>query len=232
MKSPFVVPVYEGMVVYRSLLAVAMAVLVMRPIHAQDPPSAQAARGTPRTYAGRVMAEWLDDGRRMRLLEDFAYFDDRGQRWSAPKGSVIDADTVPRMAWIAVSARPFDARYRNASIIHDVACAEKRRPWQLAHEALYSAMLASEVPKYSALLIYGAAYHFGPRWVTNGSEAWMKFDPRVTEPGLGEPQPPATEENFKRLEAAVQALVEGTDLFMVDDDTMARRVREIRFARQ
>jgi hypothetical protein len=218
------------MVASRRLLAVGIALLVMPSIRAQELPLAQAVKGTPRTYDGRVMAEWLEDGRRMRLLDDFAYFDDRGLRWNAPKGSVIDAATVPRMAWTAVNARPFDARYRNASIIHDVACAEKRRPWQLVHAALYSAMLASEVPKYSALLIYGAVYHLGPRWVINDAEAWVKSDPRVTEPGLGAAQPPATEENFKKLETAVEALVKGTDLFMVDDETMARRVREIRFA--
>jgi hypothetical protein len=214
----------------RLCLAFGITVLFMPPTHAQELPLAQAAKGPPRTYAGRVMAEWLDDGRRMRLLDDFAYFDDRGLRWNAPKGSMIEAATVPRMAWTAVSARPFDARYRNASIIHDVACVEKRRPWQLVHEAFYGAMLTSEVPKYAALLLYGAAYHFGPRWVINDVEGWMKADPRVTEPGLGEPQPPATEENVKRLEAAVQAIVAGTDLFMVDDEVVARRVREIRFA--
>jgi hypothetical protein len=214
----------------RLLLAVGIALLVMPSAHAQDLPLAQAEKGTPRTYVGRVVTELLDDGRRLRLLEDFAYFDDRGLRWNAPKGSVIDGTLIPRVVWAAAAGRPFEGRYRNASIIHGVACVEKRRPWQLAHEAFYSAMLTSEVPKYAALLLYGTAYHFGPRWVTDEAEAWMKADPRVTEPGLGEPQPAATEENLQRLEAAVLALVKGTDLFMVDDDTMARRVREIRIA--
>jgi hypothetical protein len=199
-------------------LAVGLAVLVASFAYAQDRPVAQAAKGTPRTYVGRVSVERLEDGRRLRLLDDFAYFDDQGLRWDAPKGSVIDGAAIPPMVWTALGTRPLEGRYRNASIIHEIACVQKQRPWPLVHEAFYSAMLTSEVPKYGALLMYGAVYHFGPRWPTKDSEA------------VGEKQPPATDENFKKLEAAIQAFVAGTDLFMVDDDVMARRVREIRFA--
>ena len=39
-------------------------------------------------YIGNVQTEWLEDGRRMRLLSPFAYFDPNGVEWNAPTGWV------------------------------------------------------------------------------------------------------------------------------------------------
>jgi hypothetical protein len=61
---------------------------------------------------------------------------------------------------------PFSGQYRNASVIHDVACVQRTRPWKVVHKAFYNAMKASGVSNRLANIMYGAVYHFGPRWET------------------------------------------------------------------
>src|SRR5687768_12025993 len=95
-------------------------------------------------FVGKIVAEWLDNGREMRLLEDFAYIDPAGRRWEAPKGSVIDGASIPRFAWSFIGG-PFEGAYRNASVIHDVACVERKLAWQDVHLAFYTAMRAANV---------------------------------------------------------------------------------------
>jgi hypothetical protein len=115
------------------------------------------------TYVGKVQTEWLDDGRKMKLLSDFSYIDPQGIQWNAPKGSIIDGASIPKIAWSIIGG-PFEGRYRNASIIHDVACEEEKKTWESVHEVFYCAMIASEVLPTLALVMYAAVYHFGPRW--------------------------------------------------------------------
>lgn len=115
-------------------------------------------------YQGRVVTEWLPDGRTMRLLEDFAFVDAAGRRWLAPKGSPIDGASIPRALWW--SGGPYEGTYREASVVHDVYCAEnpKTATWQAVHRMFYDAMLTSGVEKARALVMYGAVYRHGPRW--------------------------------------------------------------------
>jgi hypothetical protein len=114
-------------------------------------------------YEGTVQAEWLDDGRQMKLLADFAYIDPNEIRWIAPAGSIIDGASIPRVLWSGFGS-PFTGKYRDASVIHDVACDEQNRTWELVHLAFYYAMRASEVDEVQAQAAYGAVYHLGPRW--------------------------------------------------------------------
>jgi hypothetical protein len=114
-------------------------------------------------FIGKVVVEWLPDGRNMKLMESFAYVDPHGQRWNAPAGSVVNGASIPQFAWSIIGG-PFEGKYRDASVIHDVACRSKDRPWQDVHEAFYTAMLASGVEALRAKVMYAAVYHFGPRW--------------------------------------------------------------------
>jgi hypothetical protein len=115
-------------------------------------------------YIGTVQTEWLDtDTRRMRLLAPFTYVDPNGVTWTAPAGWVIDGASIPVFAWSVIGG-PFNGRYRDASVIHDVACDQKAQPWEMVHEAFYWAMLASGVESWRAKVMYAAVYHFGPRW--------------------------------------------------------------------
>jgi hypothetical protein len=115
-------------------------------------------------YIGTVQTEWLDnDTRKMRLIAPFSYVDPNGVTWTAPAGWVIDGASIPVFAWSVIGG-PFNGRYRDASVIHDVACDQKVQPWEMVHEAFYWAMMASGVEAWRAKVMYAAVYHFGPRW--------------------------------------------------------------------
>ena len=114
-------------------------------------------------YVGTVQTEWLPDGRTMRLLAPLIYFDPKGVEWRAPTNWEVNGASIPRFIW-SFSGGPFEGKYRNASVIHDVACDQKMRSWEDVHEVFYWAMRASGVESWRAKVMYGAVYHFGPRW--------------------------------------------------------------------
>jgi hypothetical protein len=114
-------------------------------------------------YIGMVEAQWLEDGRTMKLLKPLVFVDPDKLEWTAPAGSVVDGASIPQAAWSLIGG-PFEGKYRNASVIHDVACVEKTRSWQAVHNVFYYAMLASGVDQLKAKTMYAAVYQFGPRW--------------------------------------------------------------------
>ena len=114
-------------------------------------------------YSGSVKTEWLDDGRQMKLLNNLVYEDPNGLKWKAPKGSIVDGASIPTIAWTLVGS-PFSGKYRDASVIHDIACINKKRTWEVVHLAFYYAMRASNVSDLKAKIMYAAVHHFGPRW--------------------------------------------------------------------
>src|ERR687892_2905966 len=95
-------------------------------------------------FIGQVVARWDDSGREMVLTEPFGYIDPEGNRWDAPAGSVIDGASIPQVAWSVIGG-PFEGKYRNASVIHDVACDQRQRPWDKVHLTFYYAMRACDV---------------------------------------------------------------------------------------
>jgi hypothetical protein len=109
------------------------------------------------------VAEWLEDGRLMKLVEPFGYHDPNGVFWDAPAGATIDGASIPE-ALQALIGGPFNGRYRNASVIHDWYCDVRTRPWRAVHRVFYDAMLTSGVSKARAKLMYGGVYFGGPRW--------------------------------------------------------------------
>ncbi|MBH1578713.1 DUF1353 domain-containing protein [Stenotrophomonas maltophilia] len=102
-------------------------------------------------------------GGMIELASDVIYTDDAGRKWHAPKGSIADGASIPRMFWSVIGG-PLDGDYRNASIIHDVYCVSRSMPWKEVHRVFYEAILASKVDPYKARVMYAAVYHFGPRW--------------------------------------------------------------------
>ena len=83
-------------------------------------------------FVGDVVAKWEADGRDMTLVEPFAYVDPRDARWAAPAGAVVNGASIPRAFWSLIGG-PFEGRFRNASVVHDVACVVRDRPWQEVH---------------------------------------------------------------------------------------------------
>lgn len=119
-------------------------------------------------FEGVLVVEMIKDHPTDSVLkQDLVYVDPAGSRWLAPAGARINGASIPGWAKSLLGGN-YDGPYRYAAAIHDVACDDRyrvrTRTWQEAHEAFYYAMLANDVGQKTALLMYGAVYHFGPKW--------------------------------------------------------------------
>lgn len=128
-----------------------------------------------RHFVGRVVAAWLEDGRKMRLVEDFSYVDKNGVTWVAPKGSVIDGASIPTWLWGESNGSPYCGWFRDASVIHDVYCVKRSRTWQETHRVFYEMMLERGVESEQAARMYWAVKRFGPRWDEKGKELEIDY---------------------------------------------------------
>ena len=99
----------------------------------------------------------------MTLLTELRYTDPKGEVWIAPAGSQVDGASIPRYLW-SIMGGPFEGKYRNASVLHDVAYGERKRPWQDCDRMFYNAMRCSGVSAVEAKTMYYALYRFGHHW--------------------------------------------------------------------
>jgi hypothetical protein len=126
-----------------------------------EDPSAGVFSGTPKI-------EFIDTpgvpNRNVRVIDDFTFAEAAtGTVWPAPAGSIIDGASIPRVLWTLVGS-PFTGDYVYASIVHDVACDTRSRPWRDTHYMFYQACLAGGTRRARAKLMYLAVRNFGPRW--------------------------------------------------------------------
>ncbi|MFM8953472.1 MAG: protealysin inhibitor emfourin [Planctomycetaceae bacterium] len=141
-------------------------------------------------FVGDIVARWSDNGRDMTLVEPFAYVDPRDTRWDAPAGAVVNGASIPRAFWSLIGG-PFEGRFRNASVVHDVACESRDREWRQVHRMLYEACRCGGVAAATAKAMYYAVWHFGPRWRIEDRKAIVAGRPQVERVVHDEtPQPP------------------------------------------
>jgi hypothetical protein len=114
-------------------------------------------------YSGYVEARWENDGRNMTLLSELRYTDPDGVVWIAPSGSVVDGASIPRSLW-SLMGGPFEGKYRNASVLHDVSYDQHTKPWQECDRMFYNAMRCSGVSTVEAGTMYYALRKFGRHW--------------------------------------------------------------------
>jgi len=114
-------------------------------------------------YEGTLVVSFLSDGRRVQLIQPFAYVDGANRRWETPKDAIVDGASIPRPLWTLIGG-PFEGKYRDASVIHDWYCDLRNRPWKQVHRVFYEAMLTSGVEAAQAKLMYAGVYLGGPRW--------------------------------------------------------------------
>ena len=114
-------------------------------------------------YVGTPVTRWEADGRSMILMGSFEYVDGNGRSWHVPNGVRIDGASIPGAFWSLIGA-PFEGKYREASIIHDYFCEQRRRRWQDVHKVFHEAMLTSGVGSAKAFVMYKTVEKFGPRW--------------------------------------------------------------------
>ncbi len=97
------------------------------------------------SFSGDPRTRWISDSngrdRDMELLEDFSYTDPDGRVWPAPAGSVVNGASIPSFLWSTVGS-PYTDNYRNASVVHDVACEDSTVDRFEADQMFYYACLA------------------------------------------------------------------------------------------
>ena len=162
-------------------------------------PAHSASNRQPLGYfSGPIETRWEADGRTMTLLNELRYTDPKGVVWIAPAGSKVDGASIPRALW-SFFGGPFEGKYRNASVLHDVAYDQKTRPWQQVDRMFYDAMRCSGVGAVEAKTLYFALYRHGRHW---RSAKRRENEPRTTavnpaevdaiDNGSGKPIPPWT----------------------------------------
>lgn len=114
-------------------------------------------------YNGPIETRWENDGRTMVLLNELRYTDPYGEVWVAPAGSRVDGASIPRGFWSIIGG-PFEGKYRNASVLHDVAYDQQNRPWQEADRMFYNAMRCSGVSALTAKTMYYTLVRHGRHW--------------------------------------------------------------------
>jgi hypothetical protein len=143
--------------IYGALLLGIVTCLPLQPLHADS------AKDCVPHFEGKLSVTMNDDGRSMRLTEPYMFVDDDCSQWHVPAQATIDGASIPRPLWGIVGG-PYEGAYRNASVIHDWFCARRLRTWQAVDLMFYHAMLASNVSKSQAKIMYLAVYYAGPRW--------------------------------------------------------------------
>lgn len=143
-----------------------------------------ASRGSSwGSFSGPVRTQWEEDGVHMVLLNELRYTDPDGEVWVAPAGSRVNGASIPRAFWSIIGG-PFDGKYRNASVLHDVAYGQQTRPWRDVDRMFYNAMRCSGVGAVTAKTMYYALLKYGRHWDHPRAAA-------VERPGGGAEAPPA-----------------------------------------
>ena len=114
-------------------------------------------------YSSLPETRWNSDGRSMTLLNELRYTDPDGIVWIAPAGTVVDGASIPRSLWTFMGG-PFEGKYRNASVLHDVAYEQQNRPWDVCDRMFYNAMRCSGVGAVEAGTMYYSLLKFGRHW--------------------------------------------------------------------
>ena len=132
----------------------------------------------PARFSSNPVVRFLP-GRNVELTTPLTFYDPQELAWDVPKGAIVDGASIPRIFW-SIMGGPFDAGYRDASIIHDWYCDKRLRTWQATHRVFYDAMIVSGVSPAKAKTMYFAVWWRGPRWeerVTHNTN--LGFDDRL-----------------------------------------------------
>src|SRR5690242_9290899 len=114
-------------------------------------------------YTGVPVTQWNSDRRSMTMLPEVGYADPQGTVRVAHGGVVVDGPSIPRALWSFMGG-PFEGKYRNASVLHDVSYDRRDRPPSECDRMFYNAMRCSGVSAVEAKTMYYALLRFGDHW--------------------------------------------------------------------
>jgi hypothetical protein len=126
-------------------------------------PTSRSALAGSGSFLGKIVTEWLPDGRNMKLLGAIQYVSPDGTTWPVPAGTIVDGASIPTVFWSVIGG-PFEGQYRGPSVIHDFYCEARIRACADVHKVFFDAMLTAGVGQKQAWLMYQAVSRFGPQW--------------------------------------------------------------------
>ena len=120
--------------------------------------------------------------------EVLTFRDSLGITWSAPRGTLTDGASVPRLGLLVTDGR-FGPAMLKAAVLHDAYCGEAnvdrcpaqfhRRPWTEVHRMFYEALVAGGTPSVRAGIMFAAVWLGGPRWDDPGRDLSAIPDERI-----------------------------------------------------
>ena len=117
-------------------------------------------------FSGLPKTEWLEDGRTIRMLEDFIFTDQNGVEWVAQENDEPDGSSIPWGLWSFIGS-PFVGKHRFGSIPHDKYCKlgkKSGRTHKQVHKMYFDACICSGVNYFKAKAMYYAIKLGGPKW--------------------------------------------------------------------
>jgi len=120
-----------------------------------------------------IAAEWLRDGRYMRILRPAIFHDPDGRDWIVEVGALVNGLSTPRFFWR--ESPPYTGKAREASVFHDVACGKRLFDSPIVHQMFYRVMRANGVGPWVAWTRWAAVRVFGPRFKAGDKRAkWCR----------------------------------------------------------
>ncbi|WP_371037280.1 MULTISPECIES: DUF1353 domain-containing protein [unclassified Rhodosalinus] len=110
-------------------------------------------------------------GRFFPMAESLTFVDSGGKRWVAPRGTLTDGASIPRV-FVPIVGQPRSPEFVNAAAIHDAYCGIgnenlpqwRKDEWRSVHRMFYDALRASGTDEIRAKVMFAAVYLAGPRW--------------------------------------------------------------------
>lgn len=105
------------------------------------------------------------------MADELDFVDGKADVWQAPKGTLTDGASIPRV-FVKIVGNPTSKQFAQAAAIHDAYCGignengakYHTRPWPQVHRMFYDALRVGGTPEYKAKVMFAAVWLGGPRW--------------------------------------------------------------------
>ncbi len=111
----------------------------------------------------RIEPNPSDTDKSMLVGRDFSFIDSRGVTWTAHKGDITNGASIPNIFKIIIGGS-YQMPYLPASVLHDIYCVSRVRPWRDTANMFYEALYTNGVFIAKARTMWLAVYLFGPHW--------------------------------------------------------------------
>ncbi|MEW7007157.1 DUF1353 domain-containing protein [Lentilitoribacter sp. EG35] len=104
-------------------------------------------------------------GNAVKLLKEISYTDCSGEKHIVEQGTTFKNLSIPIEAWNTLGYQsPWSGKLQRPVILHDHLCRNTWHTSEQVHQVFFEALQSEGVDKFQSLLLYSAAYLFGPQW--------------------------------------------------------------------